>query len=93
MTDRISLPTITVSDLSQRAQEYAEVMVRELERFNQEHPFPAGWTEEDEATFKTISSEWPAPTTEKLKTRFAELFCLSMSNHYVIVPDPIPNSD
>ena len=87
MAKIIPFRTITASDLSQRAQEYAEEMVRVIEEFDRQHPFPAGWTQTDEERFRIVSAQLTHPTREEMKATFAELFCLSMADSHVIVPD------
>lgn len=83
------LPTITASELADRASKYAQAIVDVLDRFNEENPYPEEWKmmmPEEQAAIEKIYLAMPRHSREQRIARFEELFCLTMTNHYVIVP-------
>jgi hypothetical protein len=80
---------MTASKLTELALEYAQAMAREMTELNAEYtrPDPAGMTRREKENLKQYGVDRPNPTPEQLIPTFERLFCLTMAEYVVIVPD------
>lgn len=68
------METITVTEVETLAQEYAEYMLSEIDKFNAENPLPEG---------KFLTTE---TNREELLNKFKQLLYLYVAERKVIIP-------
>lgn len=83
------LRTVTVSELTMLASEYAEAMARELAVLNTEYtnPASAGMNRREKENLKKYGTQAPHPTPEQLIPEFERLFWHTMAEHFHVIPD------
>ena len=79
------LPTITASELMNRAASFAHDLVTQLDALNQEYPTAEMSSKEKETLKKTSNDLGPAP--QQFTSVFERLFFAHMASRFVVVPD------
>jgi hypothetical protein len=72
-------PRIAASDLTAKAVQFADHLVRRLDEIN--HTYPMGDLD------RRLDTAISGPTPEDFRPIFETLFCRHMASRYIIVPD------
>jgi len=81
------LPTITISELAQRAHNFAHTLAVELEGVNQKYPAAELGPQFQDIVAQAHAGTLPGPTPADSIPMFEQLFYAYMASRYVIVPD------
>jgi hypothetical protein len=80
------LPTITASELMNRAASFARDLVTQLDALNQEYPI-AEMSSKEKETIKKLSINDFGPSPQQFTLVFERLFFAHMASRFVVVPD------
>lgn len=79
--------SITASELAKLAGEYAHAMAEALDGLNKQYPNPLEITGEEAENLRKYSDQISGPTPHQLIPAFERLFCLTMAEQFVVIPD------